>query len=277
MSKRRALCVGINAFQNYPGSNLNGCVNDAKNMSEVLKRYLGFTSSDIKMLTDGAATKAAIMSELNSMVAGAKNGTYNYLVFSFSSHGTQVADMNRDEPDRFDEAFCPHDLAAKDGRWDQEHIILDDELHALFSKIPDTVLAEVYLDTCHSGTGLKAADLMPDRRPRYIAPPTLELCSELEPLAPRGMAVRLEEKLAKHVILWAACRSNQTSADAYIAGDYHGAFTYYWVKEITAANNDISRKNLLAKVNRDLRAGRFSQVAQLECEATKRDISAPVD
>ena len=50
-----------------------------------------------------------------------------------------MPDKNGDEADHYDEAFCPHDLAEKNGQWD-----------------------------------------------------------------------------------------NQTSADAYIGGTYHGAFTYYW-------------------------------------------------
>jgi len=90
MSSRRALCVGINQFQNYPGSNLQGCVNDANQMIGVLKKFLGFADADIKRLTDAQATKAAIMAELNAMVKGALTGKYSYLVFSLSSHGTQI-------------------------------------------------------------------------------------------------------------------------------------------------------------------------------------------
>ncbi|MCX7192301.1 MAG: caspase family protein [Proteobacteria bacterium] len=273
MSNRRALCIGINVFKNYPGSTLNGCVNDANQMAGILKQYLGFAPTDIKVLTDAQATKQAIIAELTAMVAGAKTGKYSYLVFSLSSHGTQVPDKNGDEADHYDEAFCPHDLAATSGQWDPNHVILDDELHDLFAQVPDNVLIEVYLDTCHSGTGLKAADLMPDRRPRYIAPPSIAACEKVATLMARGMRRRVVEKAASNVILWGACRDNQTSADAYIGGSYHGAFTYYWVRETTAANNNISRNALLKKVNADLSTNHYSQVAQLECPATQRGIS----
>lgn len=271
MSNRRALCVGINVFKNYPGSNLNGCVNDANQMVGILEKYLGFKAADIKKLTDAQATKVAIMAELKAMVDGAKTGKYSYLVFSMSSHGTQVPDKNGDETtDHYDEAFCPTDLAEKSGQWDPAHVILDDELHDLFAQVPDSVLVEVYLDTCHSGTGLKAMDLMPDRRPRYIAPPSMEACEKVIPLMARGLRRRILDKAAKNVILWAGCRDNQTSADAYIGGTYHGAFTYYWVKETEAAKNNISRNDLLKKVNADLKANKFTQVVQLECPATER-------
>ena len=213
------------------------------------------------------------MAELKAMVEGAQAGKHSYLVFSLSSHGTQIPDRHNDEPDNDDEALCPTDLAAKNGLWDLNHIILDDELQDLFAQVPDNVLVEVYLDTCHSGPGLRAVDLMPARRPRYLAPPSVQATERVQNLVPRRLRPRITERVAKNVILWAACRANQTSSDAYIDGAlhgdgaYHGAFTDYWVKEITAANNKISRNDLLKKVNQGT-SKPYSQDAQLECPAT---------
>ena len=64
------------------------------------------------------------------MVDEAKAGRANYLVFSFSSHGTPIPDQNGDETDKWDEAFCPYDTAAKGGQWDPNTIIVDDEPNA---------------------------------------------------------------------------------------------------------------------------------------------------
>ena len=91
-SNRKALCVGINNFKNLPSAALQGCANDARDMAALLKELLGFTAADITILTDAQATKANIMKNLSSMVAAAKAGKFNYLVFSLSSHGTQVPD-----------------------------------------------------------------------------------------------------------------------------------------------------------------------------------------
>src|SRR5512139_2876995 len=113
MASRKALCIGINNFKNYPGSALQGCINDANGMEALLKTYWGFTADDVVKLTDAQATKQNIMANLQTMVDGAKSGQYSYLVFSLSSHGTQVPDMNNDEPDHADEAFCSSDLAQK--------------------------------------------------------------------------------------------------------------------------------------------------------------------
>ncbi len=272
MANRAALCVGINTFKNYPGSNLNGCVNDANAMKGLLKDFLGFTDHDITVLVDAHATKAAIMQHLKDMVAGAKAGKFAYLIFSMSSHGTQVPDVHGDEPDRLDEAFCPTDLAEKKGGWDPNHVIVDDELAALFGQLPPSVLLETYLDTCHSGTGLRALDLLPGRRPRFLPPPSAALVEEMEGKRLRGLGRVMLEKGLPHQILWAACRADQTSADAYIGGSYHGAFTYYFEKEMRACKNQLSRNAVLAKVRADLKAGHYPQVPQLECPAIDKTV-----
>ncbi len=269
-SNRRALFVGINKFKNLPAATLQGCVNDANDMAKLHKELLGFTAADITLLTDAKATKSNIMKNLGAMVADAKAGRRNYLVFSLSSHGTQVPDKNGDEPDRADEAFCPYDLAQKGSAWDPNFIILDDELHDLFVQLPENVLLEVYLDTCHSGTGLKSIDMLLDRRPRYLPPPSVEAFLKVDGRKSRGLYESMLEKGLVHHILWAGCRSDQTSADAKIGTSWHGAFTYYFCWEMRKCKNKLSRLAVLKKVISDLKQGHYSQIPQLEGEATVR-------
>jgi hypothetical protein len=273
MAGKRALCVGINKFQNLPQGNwLNGCVNDTADMISVLKKYMGFTDNDIVRLVDEQATKNNIIANLNEMVNGAKEGKYDNLVFSISSHGTQVPDPHGDEPDMADEAFCPTDLIQKGDVWDPDHIITDDELYDLFIQLPENVTLECFFDTCHSGTGLKAIDFLLDRRPRLLPPPSLKAFEEVKERFPRSMAASLKEKgLSTRHILWAACRSDQTSADARIGGTWHGAFTYYLYQYINKNQNKLTRKKLLAKVRTDLKKNKYDQLPQLETNATGRN------
>ena len=174
---RYALCVGINEFKSLPRSSwLNGCVNDAKDISKTLRK-LGFPARNIQVLCDRDATKKKVMAALEAMVAKAKPG--DHVVFTFSSHGTQVPSLpgEGDEEDNLDEAFTCYDLKESGEDWDRKTVILDDELRELFAKVPEGVLLEVLLDTCHSGTGLRDLDdiqqaMLRGRRPRYLPPPT---------------------------------------------------------------------------------------------------------
>jgi metacaspase-1 len=274
-SSRKALCVGINKFKNLPSRYyLQGCVNDANDMEKLLTKYLGFSAkTNIVKLTDSQATKAEIMKNLTEMVKGANAGKYSYLVFSYSSHGTQIPDKNGDETDKYDEALCPYDIAAKGFNWDPRYIITDDELNSLFSQLPKNVLLEAYFDTCHSGTGLRAADLLIDRIPRYLPPPTYQGLNEVINSTPKGLRSSAYEKDLRHHILWAACKDNETSSDAQIEGAWHGAFTFYFVKEMKACQNKLSRAEILNKLKADLKKNGFAQNPQLEANATARKIS----
>jgi metacaspase-1 len=267
---KRALCVGINKYKNFPSAELQGCVNDVMDMEAILTKYWGLAKEDIVKLINEDATKSDIMKNLKEMVNGAKAGKYTKLFFTLSSHGTQVPDIDGDEPDRADEAFCPHDLAQKEDAWDPAHVITDDELHDLFVQLPENVELEAFFDTCHSGDGLRAIDFLMTRKPRYLPPPSLKAFEKIEDRRKRGVGrLFLERGLTSH-ILWSACRPDQTSADAKIGPSWHGAFTYYIVKNIDESQNKLTRPELLAKVRDDLDKGRYSQVPQLDLEATKR-------
>jgi metacaspase-1 len=136
MSKK-ALCVGINDYP-YDGSDLNGCVNDAKAWADLLISHYDFAPGDV-------------------------------LVFTNSSHGAYVADTNGDE-ERYDEAMCPYDCA--------DNLLVDDELRELFANLPKNVQLTVISDSCHSSTVTRAAvsEVIPglktldDRRVRFLNP-----------------------------------------------------------------------------------------------------------
>ena len=270
MLHRAALCVGINQYQHFPSAALKGCVNDVDDMAALLRDAMGFEDSDITMMADQAATKANIMQGLQRMVEGALAGRYSHLVFSFSGHGTQVPDLNLDEFDRADDAICPHDLARSGQGWDRDHLIVDDELHDLFVQLPSTVLLELFFDTCYSGLGLRPIDLLMDRRPRYLPPPTVDGFRDLEYRHARPAHQKLLEKGLSHHILWTASHESQTAADALLGEAWHGAFTWHFCREARASGNHLSRAKVLAQVRSDLHAAHFIQTPQLYSEAAIR-------
>jgi hypothetical protein len=271
---RRALCVGINKFRNYPERALKGCVNDSKDISLLLKQSFGFEDTDITILNDAQATKENIMKNLVDMVQGATSGQYNYIFFSLSTHGTQIPDGDDgDEPDHADEAFVPYDIMADSTglQWDLNHIIVDDELRELFAQLPQHTLLEVFLDTCHSGTGIKGFDFLLDRMPRYLPPPSFEGFNQVLELQNHGLREGLLEKGLHNHVLWAACKPNQTSSDAFFAVEegWHGAFTYYFCRISNKSNARPTRREVINTVRKALKP-RFEQVPQLECDSTHK-------
>ena len=260
---KRALCVGINQFAHLPmASWLNGCVNDANDMAAMLRKR-GFASRSVTVLTDAQATKANIMGALTTLVTTAKEG--DTIVFSFSSHGTQVPDTDGDEPDGADGAFACHDMAQKGDQWDTDTVIIDDELRLLFGKLPKGVVMEAYLDTCHSGTGLKAEDLLSGRRPRFVPPPTMKGLRSIDAAATKSTTAELVKSIPAggRPVLFGGCPSDQTSADATFDGRSSGAFTYFFLKAL-AANPTGSRADLHKALTKGLVDADFSQRPTLE-------------
>lgn len=262
---KKALLVGINKYK-IPGANLNGCVNDVTNVRDILLKYFGFDIPNIRLLVDERATKSNIISHLNWLVTKAKAG--DKLLFHYSGHGSQIRDMDGDElKDHMDEILCPHDMD-----WDGV-FITDDELAGIFSSLLNGVKLEVLLDCCHSGTGtreLSAISKLPlelSLKPRFLRPPpdiSARMDDDLE------VKKLMRQSNPSNHVLFAACKDNQTSADAYIKGSYNGAFTYYFCKHIRENSGVITRAELIRRVRASLKFNGFSQVPQLEASATER-------
>jgi hypothetical protein len=257
---KKALCVGINDYP-YDGSDLNGCVNDAKAWAELLTGHYGFPQADVKLLLDNQATKANVMAGLNALLAGAKSG--DVLVFTNSSHGTYVTDTSGDEA-MYDEAMCPYDCA--------ESLIVDDELRELFSGLGKGVRLTVISDSCHSGTVTRVAvaEIIPglrtpdDRRARFLSPAlrgekVLENPWRAKPKAKE----KYPESKMKDLLL-SGCTDKEYSYDAMIGGKYHGAMTYFALKTIAEADYEITYAQLHSRLQYQLDDAGYPQHPQLE-------------
>lgn len=265
MSKK-ALCVGINDYP-YDGSDLNGCVNDAKAWADLLVSHYDFAQADVKLLLDSEATKAKIVAGLKDLLAGAAEG--DLLVFTNSSHGTYIADTSGDEP-LYDEAICPYDCA--------DNLLVDDELRELFANLPKSVHLTVISDSCFSGTVTRAAvaEVIPglktpdDRRVRFLNPglrgdPILENPWKAKP----KNKVKYPESMMKEILL-SGCSDKEYSYDALIDGKYHGAMTYFALQAIRAAAHKITLQQVYTRVNYLLDDAGYPQHPQLEGRSSNK-------
>ena len=91
---KRAVLIGINKYQ-VPGADLQGCVNDVKNLRGALTTYYGFGDKDITTLTDAQATKKAMERAIKKLITKGKKG--DVLLIHYSGHGSNVPDDNGDE------------------------------------------------------------------------------------------------------------------------------------------------------------------------------------
>lgn len=135
---KRALVVGM------VDSQLAGACPGADVDSDVAALLFTEQGFSVRRLNDRQCTRAAALSAMREMIAGAEVGSL--LCLYWSGHGGQTADRNGDESDGMDEYLCP---------WDAP--LFDDDLAVLFDKIPEGVRVFCIFDTCNSGTMARRA------------------------------------------------------------------------------------------------------------------------
>jgi hypothetical protein len=298
----KAVLTGINRYKHI--SHLRGCINDVQNIRRLLIEMFAFSDKDIHVLTDDEVTKERIVDEWEWLTGKAKPG--DNLVFHFSGHGSYVEDLDGDEDDGADELLCLYDmdfndpdtyLLDDDMRKLTEQVpagayltVILDQCHAgtatrlLFS--PDEASRSLtdrqaplvdqqvsWLRAAGSGARSLSLDKLPEQ--------TLVLARFVEP--PPGVlravsANRIHSRIARdsvngddHMnhVLWAASRSNQTAADAYIDGVFQGAFTYYFCNAVRQLGADAEHRRLHDAVSKALKKAHFTQAPQLEPRAVQ--------
>ena len=171
--RKFGLFVGINA---YTGgiSPLKGCVNDATRMRDAMTTKFGFKAADTTLLTDAAATRDGIMTNLNKYATLAGPG--DIFVMHYSGHGTLFPDAYSEELDEtkeiymrarndagemeviyergtYDSAIVPFDARSTTSGKAWRNLILDDELYAILGGITRKGAQVVLIsDSCHSGS-----------------------------------------------------------------------------------------------------------------------------
>lgn len=278
---KKAVIVGINDYApiGAGGPDLNGCVNDARDMANTLVTC-GFPAGNIRILTNQNATRSNIILYLTWLLNGCVAG--DSLVFYYSGHGTRVANIGADlEIDGLDEAICPHNYLTAG-------VLRDDDFKAIIdARLKPKVNLDVILDSCHSGTGTrniylngKFGDETTMETPRFI-PMMLEdefyfsYSKELTLKEPKTndenfMTVKaLVPVVGMSHVLWAACKDNQVSMEGNIGGLVRGYFTFHFCRILRASRGNITRRLLDAQVASALRSMGAAQTNQTEGARTE--------
>jgi hypothetical protein len=229
--------VGAAHYEGWEGP-LAACENDARDLAALAGKQ-GYTAN---VLLTKKGTRAALLKGLRAAAKALKAG--DRFLLTFSGHGGQVPDTNRDEADRKDETWC---------LWDGQ--LIDDELYFELSRFAAGVRVVVLSDSCHSGTVTRARvppppppgqrqKLMPDavamrvygaNQAQYDAlqaavfkaaaaarvdDPDAAL-AQVAVSGPAAQALTLTGPFRPAVLLISGCQDNQVSLD----GEHNGAFT----------------------------------------------------
>lgn len=236
---RRALCVGIDSYQDRP---LAGCVRDAQTWARALQPL----QFDVTTVLDRDATRQRVLDALTQLVTTARAG--DVLVFQYAGHGTQVDDLNGDEADRFDEALVPVDYHAG-------ALLLDDDLADVYRRLPSGVVLTLFMDCCHSGTNSRFAPI--DRgstrgseRRRFLElPPDVAKAHRRFRARSGSPAPTSPEESLPGVIHFAACLDNQFAYESEGQGHFtRSAATALAGAVVRGATNEDFGSEVAAKV-----------------------------
>jgi len=265
--KRKALCIGIN-YSNNPSIRLDGCLYDVQKMAAVLSTkgfqllVLGDNAQDPKYMP----TRANILHSFEWLVAGAQPG--DSLFFQYSGHGTQVAGgIDSSEPSGSDEAILPLDYKTAG-------MIIDDEIYDRMVKVtPHNCRLTAVIDCCHSGTDFDLPyvfEVPGDQRSVDTAEVAMLPRPDLDEA--KGRATRQiktrdwmmagGKQAAGDVVLFSACKDEQTAADGMAGFSKGGAMTTAFIEALNANPNQ-TYIQMLVSMRDILRRQNLHQIPQL--------------
>lgn len=204
-----ALFVGIDKYQYI--NPLGQCVNDVTGMKAAFSGSNLWSEATIETLTDAEATKANIMSKLQSLAAQATTGSLLFMYYS--GHGT-VGDNSL-------AYICPVDSNyTQAGDIDTATLISGNEINsALLQTGANKCLI---FDSCYSGAFVG----------KKITARNMT-AKEIRTLFIKDFSKQLEK--LSNIVFLGACKGTQTSQETSALG--HGVFTYYVIEGLGPSGN----------------------------------------
>ena len=249
---RRAVIIGIDAYTNKP---LDGCVADATLMASLLGERFSFDASNVSLLLNENARKAAVFSELDQLVDLTEANDVAFIFYA--GHGSQSVNGDNTEASGFDSTLMVSDVPRED--------ILDDDiaarLDALGAKTQYTVMI---VDACNSGTLSRSADSGVKER---WAPATSDAVTR-EASATRSARATTPDNYT----LISACRDDEIAKESAIPGDesvHHGALTFALVGELQRAESGATWRDIFERAARTVIGTQPDQHPQIEGNADR--------
>jgi uncharacterized caspase-like protein len=250
---KRALIIGIDQYEpadkissgSLRGSwgNLDGAVNDALAVKELLIAKFGFREENITLLLDSIGTKNLTATKENiisfikkKLIEPSEKG--DIVFFYYAGHGSQITNSKSPEKDKKDETIVPSDsyLGTKEDIRD----IRDKELALLFNELVDKgVVLTLIFDSCHSGSVARGKD--DDYKVRKLEPIEIDVADPEEYPRP-------EDREGGALVISAA-QDYQTAKETKDEnGNPHGAFTYALIKALRTSSVNESAFSVFSRI-----------------------------
>lgn len=270
-----ALLIGVSDyihFDDVEGGDLPGAEHDALGVRDYIVMHEGFPESNVRLLLNHDATKAAIRDGITGWLRENARPGDNVVIF-FAGHGSQMWDESGDEDDGLDETIAPADVMPNSTDAD----ISDDEFGEWLGMLPtDNVV--VILDNCNSGTGTR--DVTPFSRGRLLARDIDEI-ERPAGVTRRALPGQVDETGfdagETRVLELAAAQPFQVAVDAYFPATegseaFHGgAFTTFLLQELWKAPSDATYEDVFENAYEALKRNRFQQDPYISQEVSLKD------
>lgn len=270
-SARRALLIGIN---DYPFiKKLTGCVNDVRLMQAILQENFGFPAENVTVLLDAEAHRDGILAAFDALIAA--TGKDDIVVIHYAGHGSQMTDLEGDEPTGLDSTIMSYDSEGWQGK---NRDITDDEIGLKLEALGErTSYITLIFDSCHSGTitrdalGAEGRSVQPDLRP----------AAELGRKPVAGVGPSRTAKggpsgwmpMTEKYVLISGCRDEEISfeynppeAGGTVA---HGALTYFFSQQLRQATPGTTYRDIFERAASMVNAVHSAQHPQMEGKADR--------
>jgi hypothetical protein len=248
----RALIMGVDKYPNLGGSNLNGAVADAKDLTTALKAG----GATVQPLYDADVVRSRVITEMDKLVKDSKAG--DLVVIAYSGHGMRVRGYKRWDGKNSNAyhsqiALANFSTRASDLKNGHE-VIVDGEMRAWYSRFDAKgVDVVVVMDTCYGGH-MRKVD------PGAGGIKTRELSGEMDdkvhdsfvPIPMTEKEAGADPNAMKHLTFFAGATEESTvpemtNVDRKAPTAVRGALSYFMARAIAGdgpVNSKISRTQL---------------------------------
>jgi len=258
---KRALLVGIDVYKPADPeiavtrggwTNLDGCVNDAKAIEEIIITRFGFEKKNISSVFDQDAKRKRIIDELEKLIAVSQKGDIVFIYYA--GHGSQVYNSlsTEESGDMEDESIVPADLLD----------IRDKEMAILFNRFIDKgVILTLIFDSCHSGSIARGNNLPENFKTRHINGSSVDAKDASNPQKPED----------RGALIFSAAQPEQLAKEAKDDnGNPHGAFTVALIKALNSSSAGEPADVLFLRIKAIMQANGNTQEPVLGANETRR-------